>query len=200
MLPTGEQLSSRGCRQGRPGSQAAARARRCGPAQPHDRPAGEALTSCCEEQGCVEIVGRQSLPLQRQKTKLNDRGPSLVDTNPAQDSPGTVSPPWALDSSRTPETRGRNRDKRERGGGKRQVSQGKSQQRLCPTGPSQLPWSLLPLSGRTARDIQLGQISNEADIWPSIHLPPEPSFSAASGLRWGNEAQEDWLPKPHFLA
>lgn len=196
-MPTGEQLSSRGCRQGRPGSQAAAGARRCGPAQPHSRPAGEALTSCCEEQGCVEIVGRQSLPLQRQKTKLNDRGPSSVDTNLAQDSPGTVSPPWALDSSRTSETRGRNGDKRERGGGKRQVSHGKSQQRLCPTGPSKLP--CLFQEGRLEISRWGKSVMKRTSGRPSVCLL---SLLSQQLLGSGGETRHkrDWLPKPHFLA
>ena len=49
--------------------------------------------------------------------------------------------------------------------------------------PSRLLWARLLLSGRMARGVQVGQISNKAGIWLSICLPPKSSFSAASGLR-----------------
>lgn len=59
--------------------------------------APQALTSCCEEQGAVEIVGCQPFPLQgtQNKRKTVSRGALLSDPAPAQGVPGTDSPPRA---------------------------------------------------------------------------------------------------------
>lgn len=59
--------------------------------------APQAPTSCCEEQGGVQIVGCQPFPLRgtENKRKAISRGALLGDTAPAQDVPRTDAPPGA---------------------------------------------------------------------------------------------------------
>lgn len=99
----------------RPGQQPQARSAgppsRLGPwphRGPGRTPGSAALTSCCEEQGGVEIVGCQPFPLQGTGNKTNPlvwSPPGLHGLCPGVT--GTGSPPRAPDWARTPLARGR---------------------------------------------------------------------------------------------
>lgn len=127
------------------------------PLAPGRHTAPSALTSGCEDQGRVEIVGRQPLPLQGQKRKPNMRlcgallgATALPRTHPGQ-APHSSWTPW-------PEAEtGADRGDAGQGGGRSAGS--KSADTVpCrrPWSPSLLPWGHQSHAGRTCQRSQTG--------------------------------------------
>lgn len=160
------------------------------------------LTSCCEEQGGVETVGRQPLPLQGTENNTNQpvvsvRSPHWLHSLPRAH---WDRPPPRLGAP--PPARGRNRGRRI--GGRRVRGGQKSAKALPLTRAECIPALLRGDIGHTQQgrvsNPTLAQISNKADICLSTCLSPASSFSAGSGVRWGNEGCYALAPYTPLLA
>lgn len=163
--PTGER-PRHCCGRGRPGTRAGQGATEADPAP---GPSGgdhgpRALTSCCEEQRGVEIVGRQPLPLQG--TENNTEPPSCAGPPRLRAPPRACSgPARAALPTRAPGRDGDGRGGRSTRGWGAAGRGGGREQRLRPSAGSVHP---APRQEGRAGDPELGQISGKADSYLSL--------------------------------
>lgn len=177
--PTGER-PRHCCGRGRPGTRAGQGATEADPAP---GPSGgdhgpRALTSCCEEQRGVEIVGRQPLPLQG--TENNTEPPSCA--GPPR-LPGPRCPPELRAETETAAgDAGRGAGERPVAGA--DVSKGSAPRQAASTPlPARKDAPGTPNSGRSV-----------AKRTATCPLSPASSSSAAPGGRWGNEGHRGLAP------